>query len=189
MSVSGRSDAVIPVHDACLLNLRIFNNQTASSIAGCASSAPAVDALNVLVLFHRIFWHATDACRAEVGLLGLDAARAAKLLVALLLPLCNQHGIRVAVLQQPVVELLADGLLLIVHVVDVARSLVGDLEDGPCHLVLLLALVRCVLGVLHLGLELEERVFEVFEAIWRRLLRSACCADGRHVCCNGSGLE
>lgn len=41
------------------------------------------------------------------------------LLVALLLPLGDQHGIRIAVLEQIVVELLADGLLLVVEVVDV----------------------------------------------------------------------
>jgi len=48
------------------------------------------------------------------------------------------------------------------------RTLMCDLEDGPHHLVPLLALVRGVLGVLHLVLELEERVFDVFEAIWGR---------------------
>ena len=44
------------------------------------------------------------------------------LLVALLLPLGDQIRVRVAVLQQPVVELLADGFLLVVEVVDVPRT-------------------------------------------------------------------
>ena len=60
------------------------------------------------------------------------------------------------------------------------HTLMGDLEDRPQHLVLLLALVRGVLGVLHLVLKLEERVLQVLEAIWGCLLGGACCADWRH---------
>ena len=56
-----------------------------------------------------------------------------------------------------------------------------DLEDGPHHLVLLLALVRCILRVLHLVLEFEECVFDVVEAFWRRLA-IARAADRWHVC-------
>lgn len=49
------------------------------------------------------------------------------------------------------------------------HTLVRDLKDRPQHLVLLLALVRGVLGVLHLVAELEEGVFDVVEALGRRL--------------------
>jgi hypothetical protein len=42
------------------------------------------------------------------------------LLIALLLPLCDQHRIGVVVLEQPVVQLLADGFLLVVQIVDVS---------------------------------------------------------------------
>lgn len=59
------------------------------------------------------------------------------------------------------------------------HTLVGDLEDRPQHLVLLLALVRGILGVLHLVGELEQRVFDVVETLWRRLA-VAGCAEGRH---------
>ena len=45
----------------------------------------------------------------------------------------------------------------------------GDLEDRPQHLMLLLALVRGVLRVLHLVRELEQGVLDVVEAIGRRL--------------------
>lgn len=55
----------------------------------------------------------------------------------------------------------------------------GDLKDGPEHLVLLPAFMAGVLGVLHLVLELEKRVFNVFEAIWR-WLAVLCSAYGRH---------
>jgi hypothetical protein len=47
--------------------------------------------------------------------------------------------------------------------------------------VLLLALVRGVLGILHLVGELEEGVFDVVETLWRRLA-VAGCAKGRHLC-------
>lgn len=45
----------------------------------------------------------------------------------------------------------------------------GDLKDRPEHLVLLLAFVAGVLGIFHLVLKLEQRVFNVLEAIRRRL--------------------
>lgn len=57
----------------------------------------------------------------------------------------------------------------------------GDLEYGPHHFVLLFAFVRCVFGVFHLVLELEEGVFDVFEAVWRRLLVACAGAVGWHV--------
>jgi hypothetical protein len=59
------------------------------------------------------------------------------------------------------------------------HTLMGDLEDRPQHLVLLLALVRGVLGVLHLVGEFEKGVFDVVEALWRRLT-VAGCAERRH---------
>lgn len=47
-------------------------------------------------------------------------------------------------------------------------TLMTDLKYRPQNLVSLLALVRCVLGVLHLVAEFEQRVFQVVEAVWRR---------------------
>lgn len=44
------------------------------------------------------------------------------LLVALLFPLGDQDPIGIVVLEQPVVQRLADGLLLVVEIVDVARA-------------------------------------------------------------------
>ena len=59
------------------------------------------------------------------------------------------------------------------------HTLMCDLEDGPQHLVLLLALVARVLGILHLVAEFEEGVFEVLEAVgwWFTVLGGA---DGWH---------
>ena len=48
-------------------------------IAARAASAPTANALNLLVLLQLLSRHAADACAVEVGLLGLDAAQAAKL--------------------------------------------------------------------------------------------------------------
>ena len=107
------------------------------------AAAPTADAFNLLILFQLLPRHAADACAVEVGLLGLNAAQAAELsketiiskvvlqdlihahpathlLIALLLPLRDQHRVGVVVLEQPVVQLLADGLLLVVQVVDVS---------------------------------------------------------------------
>ena len=55
----------------------------------------------------------------------------------------------------------------------------SDLEDRPSHFVLLLALMTGIFGIFHLVLELEQSIFDVFEAIWRRLSVLGC-ADGRH---------
>lgn len=57
------------------------------------------------------------------------------LLIPSLLPLGDQHGVRITVLEQPLVQLARDGLLLVVELVDVAAPLVRDLEDGPQGLV------------------------------------------------------
>lgn len=55
----------------------------------------------------------------------------------------------------------------------------GDLKDGPEHLVFLFAFVAGVLGVFHFVLEFEERVFDVFEAVWWRFAVLGR-ADGGH---------
>lgn len=111
-------------------------------IAARTASAPTADALNFLVLLQLLPRDAADACTIEVGLLGLNAAQAAKLsmsqsqqhyppyfnphisrthlLISLLLPLRDQHRVGVVVLEQPVVQLLADGFLLVVQIVDVS---------------------------------------------------------------------
>lgn len=102
------------------------------------------------------------------------------MLIPLLLPLCNQIRVAVVVLEQPLVQLLADGLLLVVELVDVAGALMCDLEDRPHGFLPPLALVRRVLGVFHLVLELEERVLDVVEAVgWGFLALGG--AHGRHV--------
>ena len=57
----------------------------------------------------------------------------------------------------------------------------GDLENGPHHFVLLLSLMRCILRILHLVLELEQRILDVLEALWRRLPVSGTSTVGRHI--------
>jgi hypothetical protein len=49
------------------------------SVAGTATSAATIHALDVLVLFELCTWDAAYTRRSEVGLLGLDASCAAKL--------------------------------------------------------------------------------------------------------------
>lgn len=57
-----------------------------------------------------------------------------------------------------------------------------NLKNGPQDLVSLLALMRGVLGVLHLVAELEQRIFQVVEAVWRRFT-VARRSYGRHSWC------
>jgi len=151
-----------PISQALLSSARALNR----SVRAAAAPAPAAHALDRLVLLQLRLGHAADARGVEVGLLGLDAAQAAQLLVPLLLPLGDQERVGVVVLEQPVIQGFRDGGLFVVEVVDVAGALVGDLEDGPENFLPLLAFVGGVLGVFHLGAELEERVFDVVEALW-----------------------
>ena len=60
------------------------------------------------------------------------------------------------------------------------HTLVRDLEDGPQHLVLLLALVARVLGVFEAVLEFEEGVFDVVEAVGRGFAVFACASYRWH---------
>jgi len=55
----------------------------------------------------------------------------------------------------------------------------GYLEYFPSCFVLLLALMWCRFGVLHLVREVEKRGLDVVEAIWGGFLGGAS-ADGRH---------
>ena len=59
-------------------------------------------------------------------------------------------------------------------------TLMGDLEDRPQHLMLLLALVAGILGIFQLVLELEKSIFDVVEAIGWWLAVLSCVSDGRH---------
>ena len=86
--------------------------------------------LDELVVGELVVGHATYAGGVEVGFGCLDAAQTAELLVPWLLPLGNQVGVGVALLEQPVVQLARDGLALVKEVVDVPRPLVVYLEDG-----------------------------------------------------------
>ena len=117
-------------------------------ITTTATPTPTTHTLDLLILLQLRSRHTADARAIEIGLLGLDAAEAAQLtsrhssahshfqkaqtvcirlgltylLIPLLLPFRDQVPIRVPVLQQPVVEGLADGFLFVVEVVDVART-------------------------------------------------------------------
>lgn len=107
-----------------------------------------------------------------------SSERSIYLCITVLLPLSNQHRISIAVLAQPIVELLRD-LLLSVQLPYVFRPLMRDLEDRPHDLVLWDVGGREVLGILHLVSEDEEGVFDVAEACWRSFaLRGV--TDGWH---------
>lgn len=95
--------------------------------------------------------------------------QATYLLVALLLPLGNEHRIGISILQQPLVQLLADGLLLVVEIVYVAAPLVRNLENLPLRHVLRARRRGLVLRILHLVRKDQEVIFDVAEALWRRL--------------------
>lgn len=59
-------------------------------------------------------------------------------------------------------------------------TLMANLENGPEHLVLLLALMRCIFGIFHFIAEFQECVFDVIEACWG-WFAIARCANWRHL--------
>ncbi len=69
-----------------------------------APPAAAVDAFDDLPLLQLGLGHPADAVGGEVGVPGLNAAQATEVLVALLLPLGDQVGVRYLVLQAVVVQ-------------------------------------------------------------------------------------
>jgi hypothetical protein len=61
-------------------NILACNLSTRSLVTARTASAPTADALDFLILLQLLSGHAADACAVEIGLLGLDAAQATKLL-------------------------------------------------------------------------------------------------------------
>lgn len=55
--------------------------------------------------FQFAFWNSADAIRSKVGISGLDAAQAAEVLIALLLPFSNQILVCIALLYTVVIQL------------------------------------------------------------------------------------
>ena len=62
-----------------LKKIRESCNPSLRSVTRSASSTPAVDALYVLILLELLARDSANACRAEVGLLGLNAPGATEL--------------------------------------------------------------------------------------------------------------
>jgi hypothetical protein len=75
------------------------------------------------------------------------------LFITLFLPFSNELRICVSVFEQPLIEFLADGLLLVIKLVDVSAPLMVYLKNGPLRLVL--GNIGCgrVLRVFHLDVE------------------------------------
>lgn len=100
--------------------LHLHLSTAALSIGTGTPSTTTADTLHLLIFLQLLTRHAANACAVEVRLLGLNTSQTAKLLIALLLPLGDEIAVRVAVLQQPVVERFGNGLFLVVEVVDVS---------------------------------------------------------------------
>jgi len=94
---------------------------------------PTTHTLHDLPLLQLLPGHATDARAIEVRLLRLYAPQAAQVLVALLLPLCDERGVAVAGFEEVGVERRGDCGARVVEVVDVA----GACERGWVGLVVM----------------------------------------------------
>lgn len=130
--------------------------------------ATTVDALDHFALFQLGLGNAANAVGAKVGVSRLDASEAAQVLVALLLPFGDQVLVGYVLVETVLVQLLADGVALVVEIVNVSGLLVMDLEDGPKRFRLAFALVWRRLRLAHLLLQLLERRLNQVPALWRR---------------------
>ena len=90
-----------------------------------------MNAFNNLPLFKLALGHAANTVGVKVRLAHLNAAQTAQVLVALLLPLGDKIAVGVSFSQAELEERLADGAPLVVQVINIARLLVVDFEDGP----------------------------------------------------------
>jgi len=90
-----------------------------------------MDALDNLSLLKFSFWDATNAVGSEVSVAGLNASKAAEILVARFLPFSYEVGVSDAFFQAVFIELAGYDFATVEHVVDVAGFLVMNLEDRP----------------------------------------------------------
>ena len=111
-------------------------------ITRAAPAAPTVSALHDLPGFQIFAGNPADASGAKVGVLRLNAAQAAQLIVSHLAPLRNQRVVGVLFTAAIVKQLLRYFMLPIVHFVNVAAALVVNLKDGPQRLIAALPFVR-----------------------------------------------
>lgn len=97
-------------------------------------------------LFQFSFRNPANAVCAEIRIPSLDAAKAAQILVPLLLPLRNQVLVGHVLVQAVFVQFATDRLSAVEQVVDVPRLLVVYFEYRPQRLLLTLAFVRLSLS-------------------------------------------
>lgn len=128
-----------------------------------------MSALNDSAHFQLAFGDSADAVGPKVGVPSLDAAQAAEVLIALLLPLGNQVFVSIALLDAVLIELSADCFPLIEEIKDVTCFLVVDPEDGPEGLHFPLPFVWLRLRFSHLLIQLVQRGLDQLPAIWGRL--------------------
>lgn len=106
------------------------------------SSASTVGAFNDPSNFQLALGDPADAVGSKVCVSSLDAAQAAQVLVALLLPLGNQVLVCIAFFYTVLIQLSADGFPLVEEIVDVSTPLMMQPENWPKGLHLSLSLVR-----------------------------------------------
>lgn len=75
--------------------------------------------------------HPANTRRSEFVIVGIDHIRGAQSFISRFLPLGDQCGIDQSILNAVIVDLFADFMVRVVHVVDVSGALPAYLVDGP----------------------------------------------------------
>lgn len=119
--------------------------------------------------FQLALGNSADAVGSEVGVSCLDAAQAAQVLVALLLPLCNQILVCVAFFYTVLIQLSADGFSFVEQIVDVSTPLMMQPENWPKGLYLSLSLVGLRFSFSHFLIQLVQSGLNELPAVWRWL--------------------
>lgn len=138
-----------------------------SRVSARAAPAATVCALDDATHFQLAFGNPANAVGAKVGVPSLNAAQAAQVLIALLLPLCNQVFVCIAFFNAVFIEFSAYGFPFVKEVKDIAGLLVMDPEDGPQRFHFPLPLMGFSFSFSHLLIQFIQRWFDQLPAIWR----------------------
>lgn len=123
------------------------------------AATSTVNTFDNLSLFQLALWNSAHTVGAEVGVAGLNAAKAAQVLIALFAPLGNQVLVRNLLLEAVIIQFSADSFPSVEKVVNIPRSLMVNAEDGPEGLDLPLALMRLRFSFSHLLIQfLQSRL-------------------------------
>lgn len=135
-----------------------------SLITRSTPPTPTRHTLHRFIILDILPRHSANARTLMDILLALNTSQTAQVFVSLLSPLGNEITISVIFLQQVSIQLFGNGLLLVVQLVDISRSLMMNPINVPQQLVLFFSFSRSILGVFQFIAKLVENLGNVVKS-------------------------